>query len=50
MAAETASVAPNANQRPRLLANRSLLTKSTLTPRQMLCGNFEQLVVNAGGQ
>jgi hypothetical protein len=44
MAAETATVAPNASQRPPPPANRFLLMNSTLTPDQELCGNFVQLL------
>ena len=45
MPADTAMVAPNANQRPRPLVDRQLLTNSTLTPGQALCVNFGQVLV-----
>jgi hypothetical protein len=50
MAAEMAMVAPNPNQRPRPLANRFLLTNSTLTSGQALRGNFVQLFFGLLGQ
>ena len=42
--ADTTTVAPNANQRPRPLVDRLVLTKSTLTPGQALGVRFRQVV------